>query len=110
MQIEAAIFGRVEDGLRQDHAIGDDHGRIGVVRAKISERLGVFQCGWRETGMPSRLASISTGVGCSFMPRPAGFAARVYTAAISWPWATSSSSVGTANSGVPMKIKRSGMT
>src|ERR1051326_8130309 len=28
---------------------------------------------------------------------------------MSWPWATSSSSVGTENSGVPMKIRRRGI-
>src|SRR5262245_22004031 len=43
------------------------------------------------------------------MPRPPGFGARVYTAAISWPCATSSSSVGTEKSGVPMKIRRRGI-
>src|SRR3954454_7688751 len=59
--------------------------------------------------MPSRTASSSTGVGCSFMPRPAGLAARVYTATISWPWPERASSVGTAKSGVPMKIRRRGI-
>src|SRR3954453_21622085 len=59
--------------------------------------------------MPSRLASRSTGVICKSMPRPAGFAARVYTAAISCPCAASCSSVGTAKSGVPMNTMRSGI-
>src|SRR5262245_41019086 len=44
------------------------------------------------------------------MPRrPPGFGARVYTAATSWPRPTSSTSVGTAKSGVPMKTRRSGI-
>ena len=65
---------RVEDRLRQDHAVGDDHRGIGVVRAKRPPAAsGVFRVFGVSTGMPSRRASRSTGVGCSSMPRPAGF-------------------------------------
>src|SRR5262249_20578816 len=41
--------------------------------------------------------------------RPAGFGARVYTAAMSCPASATAVSVGTAKSGVPMKIRRRGM-
>ena len=50
MQVEAAEFWGPEDGLRQDHAIGDDDRSVGVVRAKLFERLRRLQCGWREHG------------------------------------------------------------
>src|SRR3984893_6000608 len=39
MQVEAAELWGIENALRQDHAIGDDHGDIGVVRSKRLERL-----------------------------------------------------------------------
>src|SRR4051794_5027852 len=68
---------------------------------------GVLRVFGLSTAIPKRRASCSIGVGCSFMPRPAGLASRVYTAAISWPCAASARKVGTAKSGVPMKIKRS---
>src|SRR5258708_11954804 len=61
--------------------------------------------------MPSFRASRSTGDGTSSKPRrPPGLAARVYTAAILRPLPASSSKVGTAKSGVPMKTRRSGMS
>ena len=34
-------------------------------------------CVYTRAAKPAGRASCSTGVGCSFMPRPAGFAARV---------------------------------
>src|SRR5687767_567807 len=43
------------------------------------------------------------------MPRPAGRAGWVYTAATWWPTRTRASSVGTAKCGVPMKTTRSGI-
>ena len=49
MQIEAAERGRVEDRLRQDHAIGHHHRRIGVVAAKGCESLLGLQ---RLRGVP----------------------------------------------------------
>src|SRR4029434_7266107 len=40
MQIEATEFRRVENGLRQDHAVGNDHGGVRVMRAKLLKRFG----------------------------------------------------------------------
>ncbi len=78
VQVEAAERRRIENGLRQDHAIGDDDGRIGVVRAEFLERFRRLQRRRRQhRNARAARASCSTGVGCSFMPRPAGFGARV---------------------------------
>ena len=57
MQIEAAEFWGIENGLRQDHAVGDDHGSIGVVRAKLRKRILRLQRLRRQDGNlePSRL-------------------------------------------------------
>ena len=57
MQVEAAEFRHVENGLRQDHAVGDDHGSIGVVRAKLRKRILRLQRLRRQDGNlePSRL-------------------------------------------------------
>ena len=62
-------------GLRQDHAVGDDHGGIGVVRAEFASAppaccsvVGV------STGRPKppRLA-LDRASACSSMPRAGGF-------------------------------------
>src|ERR1700730_646206 len=50
MQVEAAELWGIENALRQDHAIGDDHGGIDVVRSKRLERLRRLQRRRREHG------------------------------------------------------------
>ena len=50
MQIEAAELRGVENGLGQDHAIGDDHGGIGVVGAKFLQRFRRLQGRRRQYG------------------------------------------------------------
>ena len=39
MQIETAIARRVENGLRQNHAIGDDDSIVRIMRAEFGERF-----------------------------------------------------------------------
>ena len=36
MQVEATKFGRIQDRLRQDHAVGNDDRRIGIMRGQTS--------------------------------------------------------------------------
>ena len=65
-------------GLRQDHAIGDDHGGIGLVRAKFLERSGVFSVFGVSTGMPSRSRLLLDRRRLQFhAARRPGFGARV---------------------------------
>src|SRR5688500_6600844 len=61
-----------------------------------------------RTGSPSLNALCLTGDSASCCPRPLGRSGCVYTAATSCPALTMCSSVGTANSGVPMKTIRTG--
>ncbi len=43
--------GRIENGLRQDHAVGDDHGGIGADGARTPPALpAVFSVGRRADG------------------------------------------------------------
>jgi len=50
MQVEAAKRWRIENDLGQDHAIGDDHGRLRMVRAKFGRRFRCLQGGRRRHG------------------------------------------------------------
>ena len=76
VQVEAA-----SGGASRSFAAGSCHRRRPRrhrrCAANSSSASGVFSVDGVDTAMPSRRASCSTGVGCSFMPRPAGFAARV---------------------------------
>jgi hypothetical protein len=43
VQVEAAELWGIENGLRQDHAIGDDHGSFRLMRAELLERFRCLQ-------------------------------------------------------------------
>ena len=50
MQIVAAEFRRIENGLRQDHAVGNDDRRIRLMRAKLGQRFRRLQGLGRKHG------------------------------------------------------------
>ena len=106
MHVEAAETRRFENGLRQDQAIRDHDGRIGSMRAKSLLCLFVlqrFRCVDRKRE-PPRFALDGRGL------KVEAAAARLWRARIDGDdvvsRAASSTSVGTAKSGVPMKIRR----
>ena len=72
MDVEAAEPRRIEDGLRQQQAIGHDHRRIGLERREARLFLGAFSETGVRTSMPCAAAKAWTGEGRSAMPRPAG--------------------------------------
>ena len=110
VQIETTEPRRIENGLRQDHAIGDHHGRIGAMGAK------------RFAALPPSSASPASARQCraAAPPAPPAWAAASCRARPALPHGyrpprshghgrRARSNVGTAKSGVPMKIRRSGM-
>src|SRR5258708_3952240 len=48
MQVETAILGRIENGLRQDQAIGDNDSSMGIMRAKFGLGFWRFERGWSQ--------------------------------------------------------------
>ncbi len=77
MEVEAAERRLAEDAARQDHAVGDDDGDVGIVRPEELGGLLAPQALGVSTGRPNRCAMRCTGEGFSSMPRPAAAGARV---------------------------------
>ena len=107
MDVEAAAPRRVEDRLGQDQAIGDDHRQIGLEREEIGLRVEIAQARADDTPRCRASRRPAAPATCARPCRARqGAAAGCTRPRISCPASCSASSVGTANSGVPMKITR----
>ena len=108
VQIEAAQPRRIQDRFRQDQPVGDDDRRI-ELRAPRTLPVAPHPsatpaCAPRSRApAPARAPATAQSQGRA----PWDAAAGNRRQAMSWPWAISSASVGTANSGVPMNARRS---
>ena len=109
MQVKAAERRRVQDGLGQDEAIGDDNGYVGAKRCELLLHLGAAQGFWRENRQRGFLRKGVHGGFSGFHATAGGLGGCVYTPATSCPAPTISLRVGTEKSGVPMNTTRRAM-
>ena len=68
--LEASVFRRIEDRLRQDQAIGHNNRNIGVVIIEIRMEIGVLEAFGGQHRDPQRLCPGMNRAWAGFLPTP----------------------------------------